>query len=185
MSESFEQGAVKRCYISSCICDESFCLRGSSAFLIVARFSACDLMVTIVLACGGLPAQCGACSRSHHCVPDYPRLHSCWFVGGPMTYVWRHFSFISNVPQGHNVVEVPTAISYLWVFQYLLSTLLCMSMCAFVQHYDFNKEFDMNRSVVFRGACRCDEIVLIPVNFRCTETARAKVERHIKGMTFR
>lgn len=32
---------------------------------------------------------------------------------------------------------------------------------------------------------RCNEIMLIPVNFKCSEETRAKVERHVKGLTYR
>eukprot|EP00752_Nemacystus_decipiens_P011811 g10480.t1 len=32
---------------------------------------------------------------------------------------------------------------------------------------------------------KCNEIMLIPVNFKCSEETRAKVERHVKGLTFR
>ncbi|CAM9294214.1 unnamed protein product [Ectocarpus sp. 12 AP-2014] len=32
---------------------------------------------------------------------------------------------------------------------------------------------------------KCNEIMLIPVNFKCSEETRAKVERHVKGLTYR
>lgn len=32
---------------------------------------------------------------------------------------------------------------------------------------------------------RCNEILLIPVRFKCSEETRAKVERHVKGLTYR
>ncbi|CAN0039485.1 unnamed protein product [Scytosiphon promiscuus] len=32
---------------------------------------------------------------------------------------------------------------------------------------------------------KCNEIMLIPVNHKCSEESRAKVERHVKGLTFR